>query len=121
MNKQRGESRVGCVLYILIILYIIIIGFQLVPVMYNNLQLKDQMKQVAASYNQFHGRTVEMKKIMTQKAHEMDLPVDMNDFKIIKRGKNVEISATYMVEINFLFMKKKVKMNPEVSKIVYNF
>lgn len=124
MNRQRGESRVGCVLYILVLLYIIIIGFQVVPVLYNNLELKQGMggmEEMAASYNQFRGRITLMKKNLAKKGADLGLPVEPNSFKIIKRGKNVEISAHYKVEINFLFMKKKISMNPEVSKIVYNF
>jgi len=39
----------------------------------------------------------------------------------LKRSKSIEISAHYEVEINFLFMKKKIKLNPEVSKPAYNF
>ncbi|NOY22625.1 MAG: hypothetical protein GXO70_03810 [Acidobacteria bacterium] len=124
MNKQRGESRVGCVLYILIILYLIIIGFQVVPILYNNLQLKQGMggmEEMAASYNQFRGHMALIKKNLAKKGTDLGLPVEPNSFKIIKRGKNVEISAHYEAEINFLFMKKKFRMNPEVSKIVYNF
>ncbi len=124
MKKQKGESRLGCILYILAVIYVIIVGFQVIPVMYNNLQLKQGMggmEEMAASYNQFRGHLAEMKKHLAEKGNELGLPVGPNSFKIIKRGKNVEISAHYEVEINFLFMKKKISMNPEVSKIVYNF
>ncbi len=125
MNRQRGESRLGCILYIVIIIYIVILGIQIVPVMYNNLQLKQGMggmEEIAASYNQFRGRKAQMKKILVNKARDLGLPIDNpNVFKITKRGKSVEISAHYEVEINFLFMKKKISMNPEVSKVVYNF
>jgi len=124
MNRQKGESRLGCIFYILVIVYLAIIGFQIVPVMYNNLELKQGMggmEEVAASYNQFRGRRSEMKKILVKKARSLDLPIRAEDFKIIKRGKNVEVSAHYKVEINFLFTKKKISMDPEVSKIVYNF
>ena len=121
MKKQKGESRLGCILYILIVLYIAIMAIQVVPVLYNNLQLKDEMGQVAASYYNFHGHREKIYKILTDKAHELDLPIDKKDIKVMKRGKNIEISVKYDVEINFLFMKKKIKMNPEVSKLVYSF
>ena len=121
MKKQKGESRLGCILYILIIVYIAIMAIQGVPVLYNNLQLKDEMGQVAQSYYSFHGHSGRMYKILLDKAHELDIPIDKKDIKVMKRGKNIEISVKYDVEINFLFMKKKIKMNPEVSKVVYSF
>ncbi|NOZ13538.1 MAG: hypothetical protein GXO69_07810 [Acidobacteria bacterium] len=124
MEKQKGESRLGCILYILLVIYVVIIGFQVIPLMYNNLQLKQGMggmEEMAASYNQFRGHMASMKKNLAKKGMDLGLPVTPDSFKIIKRGKNVEISAHYEVEINFLFMKKKISMNPEVSKIVYNF
>jgi len=121
MNKQRGESRLGCILYILIVLYILIMVVQVVPVLYNNLQLKDEMGQMASSYYQFHGHPEKIYKILAEKAHGLDIPLSKKDFKIVRRAKSIEISAHYEVEVNFLFMKKKLKMNPEVSKPAYSF
>jgi hypothetical protein len=121
MKMQKGESRVGCILYILIVLYIAIMAIQIVPVLYNNLQLKDEMGQMASSYYQFHGHPEKIYKILTDKARALDLPIGKKDFKILRRSKSIEISAHYEVEVNFLFMKKKIKLNPEVSKPAYNF
>lgn len=121
MKKQRGEGRLGCILYILVVIYMLIIGIQIVPVLYNNLQLKDEMGQVASSYYQFRGKQQMIYKVLTDKAHALDIPLGKKDFKIIKRSKSVDISAKYEAEINFLFMKKKITMNPKVSKPAYNF
>ena len=121
MNKQRGEGRLGCILYILVIVYILIIGVQIVPVLYNNLQMKDEMGQVASSYYQFRGNQQRIYMVLTDKARALDIPLGRKDFKIIKRAKRVDISAHYGVEINFLFMKKEIKLNPKVSKPAYNF
>jgi len=121
MKKQKGESRLGCILYILIIVYIAIMAIQVVPVLYNNLQMKDEMGQLASSYYNFHGHQEKIYKILTDKARELDLPIGKKDIKIMKRGKSIEISAKYDVEINFLFMKKTIKMNPLVSKPAFSF
>ena len=120
MINQRGERKAGCVIYILVVIYAGIIGFQLVPVLYNNLALKDEMEQVAISYNQFRGRTDKMTQTLIDKAVTLNIPLEKKDIRIQRVAKTVEVTIKYKKEINFLFMKKKIELEPHVSKPFYS-
>lgn len=119
-NSERGESKLGCILYLLIAAYVGWLVIVMVPVYYNDLQLKNEMGQVASSYTQFNRNHNRIKEVILKKAIDLELPVDKTNIRIRPIKNAVEISVRYQVRVNFLFMKKDLQMNPTVAKPYYN-
>ncbi len=119
-TRERGESKIGCILYLLVAAYCAWLAIVLVPVYYNDLQLKNEMGQVASSYTQFRRNNNRIKEVILKKAIDLGLPLEKKDIRVRPIKNAVEISASYQVEVNFLFVKKKLNMHPEVSKPFYN-
>ena len=119
MNNERGDTKLGCILYILAALYVVYLAFILVPMFYANLELKSEMSQVASSYSSFRGQNSRAVDVVFTKAEQLELPIEKRDIKIRRAGKSIEIVVTYTQKVNFLFMKKDIKFAPSVNKPVY--
>ncbi len=121
MLKNRGESKIGCLIYLLIFAYFVYLSFQLVPVYYKREELRSQLDLVARAYYQLKHRPEAMYNMILKKARELDIPLTRKDIQIKRRRGEVEISAEYEVEVDFLFTKKVFVMRPSASMPIYDF
>jgi len=119
MRSERGDSKLGCIIYIVAALYVVYLAFILVPMFYSNLELKNEMSQVASSYSSFHGQNARAVDVVYTKAQQLELPVQKRDIRIRRVGKSIEITVTYKRSVNYLFMKKDLQFKPSVNKPVY--
>ncbi len=121
MLKNKGQSKIGCLIYLLLFAYFIYLSIQLVPAFYKNEELRDTLDIAARSYYQLKDRPEVMYNMILKKAREQYIPLKRNDIRVQLRRGEVEISATYDIEIDFLFMKKKFKMHPTATMPIYDF
>ncbi len=121
MWNKRGESKIGCIIYLLIFAYVIYLSIQVVPILYKNEELRQQIDVAAKSYYQLKNRPHLIYKMILDKARDLGIPLSKNDIRIQLRRGEVEISAEYDVEVDFLFMKKPFTMHPSASMPIYDF
>ncbi|BBB32112.1 hypothetical protein TTHT_0526 [Thermotomaculum hydrothermale] len=121
MLNKRGESKIGCLIYLVIFAYIGYLLIQVAPVFYNKEELRDQLDIAARSYYQLKDRPEVLYNMILKKARELQIPLRRQDIRIKIRRGEVEISAEYEVEIDFLFTKKIFVMRPSASMPIYDF
>ncbi len=121
MMKKKGQSKLGCLIYLLIFAYIVYLAIQVVPILYNNEELRDQLDLAARSYYQLKDRPDMLYRMILKKARELNIPLSRDDVYIQLRRGEVEIGADYDVDIDFLFMKKKFTMHPSATMPIYDF
>lgn len=118
---RDSVSKVGCIFNIVVFIYVVIILFQVVPVLYNKVELESEMDRVGRSYHTYRNDTQKMKVVLFNKAKSLDIPITERDISIQKRGKSIQISTSYEIEFNLLVMKKKWKFDVSASAPVIDF
>ncbi len=121
MLNKRGESKIGCLIYLLVFAYFVYLSFQLVPAYYKREELRDQLDIAARSYYQLKDKPEVMYNMILKKAQELEIPLRREDIQVRLRRGEVEISAEYDVEIDFLFTKKIFLMKPSATMPIYDF
>lgn len=98
-RRQRGEGRVGCLFWGVVLAICILIGIKTVPVKYDSAQLFDFMDEQAKFAQQTSPDY--MKKAIMRKARELEVPLDPKRLTVEKRGGRIRIQASYEVPIEF--------------------
>ncbi len=118
-THERGESKIGCILYLLVIAYVGWLAVVLVPVYYTNLQLKNEMGNIASSYSQLRRDRNRVKEMILREAEQLEIPLEKSDIDVRQTRKMVTITVKYQRRVNLLFVTKDLQLNPSVSKPFY--
>lgn len=96
---RYGQGKIGCVLWILVLLAVIGIAAKLIPVKIASAELYDFMEEQAM----FAGRRgpEELKKAILRRADELDIPLTKKNLNIQKRGGRVRMVATFTIPVEF--------------------
>ena len=97
--RQRGEGRVGCLFWLIVLAIVTLVGFKMVPVKYQSTQFFDFMYEQAKYAQQTTPDN--MKKALLRKARELQLPLDPKRLTVNKRGGRIQIGCSYEVPIEF--------------------
>ena len=95
--RQRGEGRIGCLFWAVVLALLILVGLKMVPIKYASSQFFDYLDEQA----KFAQQTTpdRMKKSILRKARELQLPVEPKRVSVSKRGGRIIIKAAYEVPV----------------------
>lgn len=97
--RQRGEGRVGCLFWSVVVAIVALIGIKMVPVKYDSAQFFDFMDEQAKFAQRV--RPDQMKKTLLRKARELEIPLDPKRLTVRRAGDRIIIKAAYEVPIEF--------------------
>lgn len=99
LHLRRGEARLGCVLWLIVLAVFVMIIMKVVPVKIRSAELYDFMEETAM----FAGRatTEELKKRILARARDLELPLKEKNIKVERIGGRVRMRCTYTVPIEF--------------------
>lgn len=99
LQNRPGQGKVGCVLWLLVLLGFVAVCYKVIPVKIRSAELYDFMEEQAM----FAGTTREevLKKRILDRAKDLDLPVKAKDIKIERRGGRIRMRCTYTVPLEF--------------------
>ena len=97
--RQRGEGRVGCLFWSVVLAFVVLIGIKMVPVKYASSQLFDFMDEQAKFAQQ--STPDRMKKSILRRARELQLPLDPKRLTVKRSGGRIHIECSYEVPIEF--------------------
>jgi len=98
-QNQAGDSKVGCVLWSLLLIAGIMVGLKAVPVKIATSELYDFMVEQAKWAGNTPAETIQ--KRIVSRAHELDLPVDTKFVVVEKPGDKIRMSAVFTVPLEF--------------------
>lgn len=117
---ERGDSKIGCAIWILLAVIGIVIGFKTIPVKIASAELEDFISEEA----QFGGnRPVDLlRKEILDKADDLRLPLKEKDITIERLPHDrMRIRAKYTVELHFPFYQRDWVIEHDVTKDTYSF
>ncbi len=96
---QRGEGRIGCIFWVLVMAVGVLLALRVVPVKIATSQLKDHMEELAqlkprGDQNFFASE-------IYNRARELDLPIDKKRIKVDKGPNRVIMDVELTVPLDF--------------------
>lgn len=97
LQFRQGQGKVGCVLWLVVLLAVVGVAAKLIPVKIRSAELYDFMEEQAM----FAARTgtEEVKKRILLRAEELEIPLDKKNLSVERRAGRVRMRATYTVPI----------------------
>lgn len=98
-NRQAGDSKIGCILWVLGLAICAMVAVKMVPVKVKTAELEDFMvEQAQWAYN---AETSAIKKNILARARELELPLEEDDLRVERVRDRIQMEASYTVPIEF--------------------
>lgn len=100
-EREAGEGRLGCIVWSLLLVVVVVVAWQMVPVKIRTSELHDYMIDEANFAAQ---RSTEgLKKRVLDKANELQLPVGPKNLTVSKERERIRMHTEYTVVVEFPF------------------
>jgi hypothetical protein len=99
-TAQRGEGKLGCIFWLLVLGLAVLISWKMIPVKVNNAELADYMVEVAQFQSAQHPPD-ELKKMIIGRAAELGIPLTKENVSVVRTGDRIRMSADYTVPVDF--------------------
>lgn len=96
---QSGGGKLGCILWLVVLLVGALIGSKTIPVKIASSELYDYMVEQAKFAGKQQPET--LKKWILEKAQQLDIPLDAKNVSVTKAFGRIKMRATYVVTIEF--------------------
>jgi hypothetical protein len=119
-NRERGEGRLGCFLWVLLAGLIAYGAFKIIPVKFAASRFADFMNEESAFGYQKQNPTI-LRELLAQ-AQELELPITKEQIEITRTRELITIAVHYEVPIKFFGQLGFVwKFDPVVTRaLVYS-
>ena len=114
-----GEGRLGCIIWVVILLLCGLIAYKALPVKLNATQLYDYMDDQARFGARVSSSTLKAR--VLKRAQDLDLPVKASDIKVSKTGGVIRMQCTFTVPVDILGFTYDWDFNLEVDRQVFIF
>ena len=101
--RQIGESKIGCIFWLVVLGYFAFVSWQMVPVKMKSVDLDQFIVRTAerASLQQRNTERAVHAAIMKE-ADELNLPLTKENLSVKRTGARITVEATYTVPINLV-------------------
>ena len=116
---EAGDSKIGCILWLLLLAVVVMVCWKAIPVKIATSQLYDFMVEQA---KWAASRKPEaLQKSIYDEARRLDLPVEPRDIQVSTGGGRVKMTARFMVPLEFPGYTYEWNFNLEVDRAIYLF
>jgi hypothetical protein len=99
-TAERGEGKLGCIFWFVVLAIGAMIAWKAVPVKMHSAELYDYMDELAR-FSAAKDTPEQLQKKILTKAFELDLPLDKDHVHVEKMGERVKMTASYTVPLEF--------------------
>ena len=101
--RQIGESKIGCIFWLVVLGYVAFVSWQMVPVKMKSVDL-DQFIVRTAERASLEQRNTEktLRTAIMKEADELNLPLKADDLSVKRTGARITVEASYTVPINLV-------------------
>lgn len=113
----RGEGRIGCILWALLLGVAILIAVKAVPVKLTDVEFGDFIEEQAQFSGRASAETVKAR--ILKKAKELDIPLEAKKLSVEKNARRVKIECSYMVTLDFGFYQYDWVFTHEMDRPIF--
>lgn len=117
--RQKGEARIGCILWTLALALALLVGWKTIPVKLRSVQLYDYMVEAAKFGAASSPESI--KKGILREARRLDLPLSEKQVKVERIGDRIRMKVSYTVPIEFPGYTYEWEFNHEVDRPLFIF
>lgn len=101
-KMARGEGKAGCIIWVLILGFLGLAAYRIVPAKVSSMELEDYMEELAMRPDTASKNASFFEKQIKGRADQLRLPVDEKDIKISKTAKRIVMEVKYTVVIDLI-------------------
>ena len=118
-RRERGEGKVGCVLWTLALILAAMVAWKMVPVKIASAQMHDFMEDQA----KFAANTPpdEIKRRILVQAKDLELPITEKQVAVQRVGDSIRMSCAYTVPVDLPFYTYNWSFNHQVNRPIFIF
>jgi hypothetical protein len=113
--NRIGESKVGCLLAILLLVIAIYFGFVGIPPYYNSVQFFDESESLVTRAAVYGWPEKKVMDSLLELARKLDQPVTADNIRIAKTRNNLVVEIDYTLTLDFGFFKYGLSRNAKFS------
>jgi hypothetical protein len=117
LERQRGEARLGTVVWILLFVAMVMISKEAIPVKIRSSQLQDFMTDLAKFSTREPDDKLQAK--IFRKGQELELPLRKENVTVRKGNGRVKMKASYEVPLEFPFYTYVWRFEHDVDRPIF--
>ena len=97
---ERGDSKLGCIVWSAVFALAILIAWKMIPVKVNSAEMADYMVEVA----QFHSARKppeELRAMILVRASELNIPLAKANVTVVRTGDRIRMTVEYTIPVDF--------------------
>ena len=98
-RSERGDGNVGCIVWLLVLVLVVAIGWKAIPVKIRTSQLYDYMVELSKFSAQAPPDDLELR--ILARARELELPVTKEGVLVQRIGDRIKLEAHYAVPLEY--------------------
>ena len=99
-NAERGNSKLGCILWLTVLAIAVLISWKMIPVKVNSAELSDYMVEVA-QFQSARKPPEELKAMILARASELNIPLDKQNVTVVRTDDRIRMTVDYTVPVDF--------------------
>ncbi len=115
--RRKGDTKLGCILWLLLLLAFAMITWKAVPVKVHSAELYDYMTEQAQFA--YRASAAQLKQRILERADELGLPLEAKNLEVKKSKRRVRIVCHYTVPLEFPGYTYYWKFELEVDRPVF--
>jgi len=114
-RSQAGNSRLKAIVWTAILASFVYVCIRVVPLYFNDYQFRDTMQSTArfASVNRQSPDAIRKK--LLQEAEKAEMPIRLEDIKVVSHGGRVDIEVNYNVTVDLHVYEWTLNFHPTAS------
>jgi len=114
-RSQAGNSRLKAIVWTAILASFVYVCIRVVPLYFNDYQFRDTMQSTArfASVNRQSPDAIRKK--LLQEAEKAEMPIRLEDIKVVSRGGRIDIEVNYNVTVDLHVYEWTLNFHPTAS------
>lgn len=117
--NQRGDGKLGCIIWTIVLAIVVLIAWKAIPVKIKSAELYDFMVEQAKFAA--NARPDVLKRRILQRAKELDLPLKEKALSVERIGDRIRMKASYTVYLEFPGYTYTWDFNHVIDRPIYIF
>ena len=118
-RSERGDGNVGCIVWLLVLVIVVVIGWKAIPVKLRTSQLYDHMVELSKFSPQ--APPDDLERSILKRAGELELPLDKEGVVVQRIGDRIKMEARYAVPLHYPGYTYEWEFNHVVDRPIFIF
>ena len=114
-RSQAGGSRLKAIVWTAILASFVYVCIRVVPLYFNDYQFRDTMQSTARFASVNRQSPDQVRKKLLQEAEKAEMPIRLEDIKVVSRGGRIDIEVNYNVTVDLHVYEWTLNFHPTAS------